>query len=125
MAARVVGLIILALELRGLSISLPIGRWKIFIFYTQLSNLVTAASAFCLVVFGQLNWITMLRYLSTCMLVMTFLVTTCVLVPMGGDPKILLWSGSGLYHHVLCPVISAISYIVIENHVGRELVFIA
>lgn len=124
MAARVVCLIILALELRGLSISLPKGKWKIFIFYTQLSNLVTAASAFFLAFFGQPGWITMLRYLSTCMLVMTFLVTTCVLVPMGGDPKILLWSGSGLYHHVLCPVISTVSYIFIENHTGRDLVWL-
>ena len=41
-------------------------------------------------VIGQPYFVTMLRYLNTCMLVMTFLVTTCVLIPMGGDPKKLL-----------------------------------
>ena len=124
MAARVLCLIVLALELRGFSISLPRGKWKTFIFYTELSNLAAAMSAFCLLVFGQSAWITAFRYLSICMLVMTFLVTTCVLVPMGGDPKILLWSGTGLYHHVLCPVISAVSYILIENHAEREPVWL-
>ena len=52
------------------------------------------------------------------MLVMTFFVTTCVLIPMGGDPKKLLWSGNGLYHHVLCPILSTISYVFAERHSG-------
>ena len=52
------------------------------------------------------------------MLVMTFFVTACVLIPMGGDPKKLLWSGSGLFHHVLCPLLSTVSYIFFENHAG-------
>ena len=52
------------------------------------------------------------------MLVMTFFVTTCVLIPMGGDPKKLLWSGNGLYHHVLCPILSTISYLFAERHSG-------
>ncbi|MBR3236906.1 MAG: hypothetical protein IKF99_00555 [Oscillospiraceae bacterium] len=52
------------------------------------------------------------------MLVMTFLVTTCVLIPMGGDAKTLLWSGNGIYHHVLCPVISTASYVLFEQHSG-------
>ena len=63
-------------------------------------------------------WVTVLRYLSNCMLVMTFFVTTCVLIPMGGDPKKLLWSGNGLYHHVLCPIVSTASYVFAEQHSG-------
>lgn len=78
----------------------------------------TAVSALLLLIFGQLAWVSVLRYLSTCMLVMTFFVTVCVLIPMGGDPGKLLWSGNGLYHHLLCPVISTLSYILVENHVG-------
>lgn len=50
------------------------------------------------------------------MLVMTFLVTIFVLIPMGGSPKDLLWSGSGLFHHILCPTISTFSYVVYEQH---------
>ena len=124
MTARILCLIILILEIRGLSISFPAGKWKTLIYYTQLSNLVTAVSAALLIVLGQPYWITILRYLSTCMLVMTFLVTICVLIPMGGNPRMLLWSGNGLYHHVLCPAISTASYILAENHAGGNLIWL-
>ena len=116
--ARILCVIVLLLEARGLSLSVSDRKWRILIFYTQLSNLVTTVSALLLVVLGQSVWVTTLRYLSTCMLVMTFFVTTCVLIPMGGDPKKLLWSGNGLYHHVLCPILSTISYVFAELHSG-------
>lgn len=114
--ARILCLVILLLEARGLSLSVSDRRWRVLVFYTQLSNLITTVSAMLLVVLGQPPWVTTLRYLSTCMLVMTFFVTTCVLIPMGGDPKKLLWSGNGLYHHVLCPILSTISYTFVERH---------
>lgn len=55
---------------------------------------------------------------------MTFLVTTCVLIPMGGNLRKLLWSGNGLYHHILCPVISTASYILAENHTAGNLIWL-
>ena len=116
--ARILCIIVLLLEARGLSLSIADRKWKILVFYTQLSNLATTVSALLLVILGKPMWVTALRYLSTCMLVMTFLVTTCVLIPMGGDPKKLLWSGNGLYHHILCPILSTISYIFAEQHCG-------
>ena len=124
MKVRILCLIILILEMRGLSLSLPGRKWKALIFYTQLSNLVTAVSALLLLIFGQPYFVTVLRYISTCMLVMTFFVTTCVLIPMGGNPKTLLWSGNGLYHHVLCPVISTASYILAEEHASISLIWL-
>ena len=116
--ARILCVIVLLLEARGLSLSVSDRKWKILVFYTQLSNLAATVSALLLVILGQPTWVTVLRYVSTCMLVMTFLVTTCVLIPMGGDPKKLLWSGNGLYHHVLCPIISTVSYVFAERHSG-------
>ena len=118
MAARILCLIVLLLEIRGLSLSLSGRKWMALVFYTQLSNMVTAISALLLVIIGETPLVIVLRYLSSCMLVMTFIVTTCVLIPMGGDPKKLLWSGNGLYHHVLCPIISTASYIIVEQHSG-------
>ena len=110
-------LIVLVLEIVGLSMSIRKRKWKVFLYYTQLSNMLTAVSALLLMVFSFLGiragWVTVLRYLSTCMLV-----TTCVLIPMGGDPKRLLWSGNGLFHHILCPVLSSFSYIGLEEHAG-------
>ena len=70
--ARILCVIVLLLEARGLSLSVSDRKWRILIFYTQLSNLVTTVSALLLVVLGQSVWVTTLRYLSTCMLVMTF-----------------------------------------------------
>ena len=122
--ARILCLCVLLLEIRGLSISIGGRKWMALVFYTQLSNLITALSALLLIVLGQLPWITVLRYLSTCMLVMTFFVTTCVLIPMGGDPQKLLWSGNGLYHHVLCPILSTLSYIFAERHVGGAVIWL-
>ena len=124
MIARCACLIILLLEIKGLSLTLPSRKWMALVFYTQLSNMVTAASALMLLVLGQPSWVTVGRYLSTCMLVMTFLVTTCVLIPMGGDPKKLLWSGNRVYHHVLCPILSTISYIMIEQHAGMTWIWL-
>ena len=87
MVPRLLCLLVLLLEVRGLSLSLPHRKWAALAFYTQLSNLITAVSALLLVLAGGHMWTAALRYVSTCMLVMTFFVTVFVLIPMGGDPK--------------------------------------
>ena len=97
-------------------------KWKNLIFYTQISNLLTFISSLALLAAGdQAAW---LRYLSVCMMVMTALVTACILVPMGGDPKTLLWSGNGLFHHVICPVITTVSYVFFEHHAAWLLIWL-
>lgn len=106
--------LIILLEILGLRISISDRHWKIFAFYTQISNLITLLSSVAHLIFGgSAAW---LRYLSSCMLTMTFLITLCVLVPMGGGFKALMLSGNGLYHHTLCPIISVLSYILWEPH---------
>ena len=107
---------IIILELIGLRISIGERKWKILAYYTQISNLITLLSSIAFLVFGaSVAW---LRYLSSCMLTMTFLITLCVLVPMGGGFKKLMLSGNGLYHHTLCPLVSVLSYILWEPHSG-------
>ena len=117
MPARIMCLIIVVLEARGLFLSIGDRRWKVFAFYTQLSNIVTAISAVFVLAFGETPFTILLRYLSSCMLLMTFFVTSCILVPMGGDPKLLLFSGNGLYHHLIIPIVSIGSYLLIERHI--------
>lgn len=117
MPARIMCLIIVLLEARGLYLSIGDRCWKVFAFYTQLSNIATAISAALVLAFGETALTVLLRYLSSCMLVMTFFVTTCILIPMGGDPKLLLFSGNGLYHHLIIPIVSVGSYLLIESHV--------
>ena len=117
MLARIMCLIIVVLEARGLFLSIGDRRWKVFAFYTQLSNIATAISAVFVLAFGEAPFTILLRYLSSCMLLMTFFVTSCILVPMGGDPKLLLFSGNGLYHHLIIPIVSIGSYLLIERHI--------
>ena len=50
---------------------------------TALVHVLTAFSAVLLLIAPSAPAVIAPRYLSTCMLVMTFLVTTCVLIPMG------------------------------------------
>lgn len=106
--------LVILLEILGLRISISDRHWKIFAYYTQISNLITILSSVAFLLFGgEAAW---LRYLSSCMLTMTFLITLCVLVPMGGGFKTLMLSGNGIYHHTLCPIISVLSYILWEPH---------
>ena len=112
--ALAANVLVILLEILGLRISISDRHWKIFAYYTQISNLITLLSSVTfLLLGGDAAW---LRYLSSCMLTMTFLITLCVLVPMGGGFKTLMLSGNGLYHHTLCPIISVLSYILWEPH---------
>lgn len=122
--SRSLCLVVLVLEIKGLSLSFRERRWNVLIYYTQISNIAAALSSALLLVFDQPVLVRAVRYVSTCMLIMTLLITVFVLIPMGGNAKKLLWSGNGLYHHVLCPVISSVSYIIFESHASAGMIWI-
>ncbi len=105
---------IIVLECIGLYLSAKRGKWKILFFYTQISNIIALlSSVLFLLTGGNAAW---LRFLGTCMLIMTFFVTLFILVPMGAGFKKMMLTNSGLYHHTLCPILSAVSYIFWERH---------
>ena len=126
MNAAVSNLILLALGAVGLSISIPRAGWKTFVYYTILSNIVCAVSSLCLLLFGQAPWVTLLRYLATCMLAMTCLVTAFILFPSLGIKYagLLFWLPTGIFVHVLCPILSFLSYVFLENHTGPSALFL-
>ena len=111
-----INIAVIILEIIGLRISTSERKWKIFAYYTQISNIITLVSSFVLVAARSNELSAVLRYLSSCMLTMTFLITLFVLVPMGGGFRKLMLSGNGLYHHTLCPMLSVTSYIIWEQH---------
>lgn len=114
--AKVLNGLVICFEILGFKDSIPKRKLAILMFYTQLSNLVTILSSVLFLIIGEkAAW---MRYLSTCMLTMTFMVTLFVLVPMGGGFKQLMLSGNGLYHHTLCPIVSVLSYVFLEPHAG-------
>ncbi len=124
MPSIILNIIIIILEIRALTLCFPERKLKMLIFYTQISNMITTVSSVMLLIAGQQDFVTPVRYLGTCMMVMTFFVTVCVLVPMGGDPKMLLWSKSGLILHILCPALTTVSFLFFEKQVGWEMLLL-
>ena len=115
-AAIILNILILVFEVYAIIISKPEQRHQMLAYYTVLSNLATMISSVLLLIFGPRSFPVLLRYLSTCMMTMTFIVTVCVLVPMGGGLKKLLFSGTGLFHHLICPILCLVSYVFFETH---------
>ncbi len=123
--ARILNLIIVILEVTAfLKVRKIISLKKSMVYYTQISNAITLISSLLLVILGQKNYVEVLRFLSTGMLVMTFLVTACVLVPMSGNIKGLMFSGSGLFHHLIIPVLSTISFLLAEDRVSAAWIWL-
>lgn len=110
--------VIIACELWGLTEKGFRSIRRTLIFYTQLSNMTALLSAVLLLVTGGGAFAAGLRYLAVCMLIMTFLVTVCVLVPAVKDVHMLLLSRTGFFLHVVCPLLNTVSYILLENHVS-------
>lgn len=95
-----------------------------WLYYTQVSNVVAVISSAIYIALrksdGKLRtFVTCSRYLGACMLTMTFLVVVCIFIPFGTPEttKRLLCSVNGMLHHIVCPVISAVSYIFFEDGV--------
>ncbi len=108
--------LLIVLEILGL-VKLGRFQWKMFAFYTQLSNVIALLSAILFLATQGAPAAVYARYVATCMMVMTALSTFAILVPLGGGIKPLMLSGFGLYVHTLCPIVCAVSYIVWEPHV--------
>ena len=124
MLLKIVWIVILLLEVVGMRARSEALSFRVLAYYTIQSHLVTAVSILLALLFGEGGFVTVLRYLSSCMLLMTMVVTVCVLVPMGGDKHKLLFSGSGLYHHLIIPVLSICVYLVLEEHAGPFRIFL-
>ena len=91
--AKTANILIIILELLGFRVSIGDRKWKIFAYYTQISNLITLVSSVVYVITGGAAC---LRYTSACMLTMTFVVTLFILVPFGS------YAVSGAVGDLLC-----------------------
>lgn len=102
----------------------PLGWFK---YYTQLSNIFSMFAALMVAFFAAKDLIKgtnntpalvkVFKFASACCLTETFLVTMFVLAPMGmmGGFVPIMFEGPNLYHHFLCPIISVLSFIVLEK----------
>lgn len=115
---------IIVLELIGTALSFRNGGFRNLMWYTVLSNVFALVSSIAFLVSylrrgGKVGFIAgMLRYLASCCLAVTFLTVIFVLVPMavpGRGAANVLYKGPQLYHHILCPILSALSFIFVER----------
>ena len=115
--AKALNILVILLEIPGFYRSISDRKWTILAYYTQLSNICALASSLIFVTLGENSPALVMRYLSSCMLTMTFVITVFVLIPMGAGIKRMMFSGNGLFHHLICPVLSVCSYMLFEKHV--------
>ena len=72
-------IILILLELWAFRLVMHV-KWKLLIFYTQLSNMAAFFSCIALLLAGgEAGWVRAFRYLSVCMMTMTALVTAFIL----------------------------------------------
>ena len=126
-AALAVNLLIVILEILAFSRSLPVYGMRIFVYYTEDSNLLSliasivfAASAGLALRNGKDSVpvsVRTLRYVATCCLTVTFLTVTFVFAPMigKGGIRMMLLSGAMLFTHLLCPVAAVLSFLLLEH----------
>ncbi len=88
--------------------------WHMFEFYTIISNFLAMLSTALLLAAGPGAFFCGFRFLSVCMMLMTMLVTLFVLLPIMKDAG--LFSGTQFFFHLLCPIVTTLSYILLEEH---------
>lgn len=120
-------LLIVGMELGALLLCFIFEWPSTFKYYTTISNVLAGISCFLLALYQIINYknskeisyfVIIFKYISACMLSVTFLVVLFVLVPASGDVNEmirLLFSPKLLFHHTLCPILCIISFVLFEN----------
>ena len=107
---------IIILELIGLLITLKNSRKIEIKYYTECSNIMMLITSSLLTYYLLKKktipkWLNILTHMSVLGLTVTFLVVLFILSPMYNfNYGLLLFGGSMLYFHTLCPIISIITY---------------
>lgn len=124
-AALLLNLVLIVMGAIGTAAVIRSSGIRGYIFYTNVSNLMGLVSAVLYTVSllresrgGQRppHWICVFRYMSACVLTVTFLVVAFVLAPMVEDGlRYFLFSGQYLFTHFLCPVLTIISVCFFER----------
>ena len=90
-------------------------------FYTEDSNILALVTS-CLFVYFLLSnkklpkWLNTLKYISTTCVTITFLVVIFILAPMYNFNYLsLLFDGTMLYHHTICPLLCIITFLFFDK----------
>ena len=121
--AAILNIAIIALELIGTSISISRSGGGSLIYYTVLSNILALVSCavytFLSLKGKEISKAALaLRYCASVCLSVTFFVVVVIFVPMAlpyGTVGDILYKGPQIYHHLLCPIISFVSFCFFEG----------
>lgn len=123
-----INLLLVGFEVYALVLSVADQAETIFEFYTIDSNIFCLVSSFLFLVFAFLAWkkktyelprfIQVLRLMSSTGLALTFLVVVLILCPIGGPSawEDMLLMGNMLFHHLICPLLSCLSFLLLETN---------
>lgn len=118
----ILNIIIIVMEIIGIVTHIIYNSNFDLQYYTHVSNLLNLIAS-CIFLFyvlrnkGLPKWASILKYTATVALTVTFLVVVFVLAPMDNfNYKFYLIDKSMLYIHLLCPILTVVSFILFEEH---------
>lgn len=123
--AFVLNLLIVMFSIVGAILSITKYEWRAFEFYTENSNYIglITSGIFCVACLIAMlkkssiaKWVHILRYIATVCLTLTLIVVLALLIPM--MPSMvneLIFNGIGLYYHLICPLLSIVSFVFFER----------
>ncbi len=121
-AALIINLTIIVLEVIGFALAINELGIDTIIYYTEDSNflILIASILFSYYLIKQKEppkWLSILKYIATVSVTITFLVVIFILSWMSHFSFIeLLTEGSMLYHHTLCPILAILSFTMLEKY---------
>lgn len=117
----IINISIIILEIIGFIITLTKNRRIGIEYYTEESNILILITSTIFIIYLLLNkkipyYLKLLKYISTICLTVTFLVVILILAPMYNfNYGYLLFRNELLYHHLLCPILSIITFIYFDD----------
>lgn len=132
----VLNIFIILFEIYVLIINLTESGAGIFLFFTDISNFFALIASCCYVVyfiffFSHKNsraplGLVIIKYFSCCMMLLTLLVVAFVLASVGGGlcAEFVLFFGTMLFTHTVCPIILIISFIFFEKDIQLKFKYV-
>ena len=124
--AVVLNFVLLILEITGLILCLQKVGISTFTFYTTFSNCIALVTSFLFCIFGIIvlsqkkpfpQWLKILRFISTACLTSTLILSICVIIPLYPNLfNYMLFKNAGFFQHLLCPIITIVSFLFFEQH---------
>jgi len=139
MLSLAVNIAVVVMELIGMSMEFKRNGFSMIQYYTVDSNILALLGCALCAGFAAVNlfrgqtglprWVKTAKYMAACCLAVTFVVVMLILAPQEGPDgfRLMMLSDSMLYHHLLCPVLVILSYLLLEKEprLGRPAMMIA